>query len=312
MIARGYCFTINNPTTWDTLDIEQAKQHEHFQYIITAIEKGTEGTEHIQGYIHFRKPIRFNALKSILQRAHLEQRKGSLRQAIEYCKKEGKWKEEGQLPKSGAESTKEKWANIIKLAREGRLDDIEKESPAIYIRYMATLRSLSRPEPKILETIENEWWVGPTGTGKSRLLWARHPDHYQKELNKWWCGYNNQPIVAIEEWSPKNECTASQLKIWADRYPFTAQIKGGSLQRIRPIKIIVLSNYTIEECFPNRNDYEPIRRRFKTIRFSTSIFSLDYGHEETKEEVEQPPQACTTTGRCRCRNVTFISRPNIA
>lgn len=75
--------------------------------------------------------------------------------------------------------------------------------------------------------------------------------------------------MAIEEWSPKNECTSSQLKIWADRYPFCAEIKGGTLQKIRPLKIIVLSNYSIDECFENSQDLEPIKRRFKVKQFLT-------------------------------------------
>jgi len=76
-------------------------------------------------------------------------------------------------------------------------------------------------------------------------------------------------VVAIEEWSPKNECTGAYLKVWADRYPFTAQIKGGSLTKARPIKLIVLSNYTIEDCFPDARDYEPLLRRFTVIKFPT-------------------------------------------
>lgn len=94
-----------------------------------------------------------------------------------------------------------------------------------------------------------------------------YPDHYAKELNKWWDGYEGQDVVAIEEWCPKNECTASFLKIWADRYPFPAQIKGGSLRQIRPKKVIVLSNYEMEQCFLSTEDLDPMKRRFKVVRF---------------------------------------------
>jgi len=46
------------------------------------------------------------------------------------------------------------------------------------------------------------------------------------------------------------EHLASRLKQWADRYPFDGEIKGGKIEGIRPAKVIVLSNYTIEQCFP--------------------------------------------------------------
>jgi RNA helicase. len=113
----------------------------------------------------------------------------------------------------------------------------------------------------------HEWWYGPTGTGKSKSVWELYPNHYGKQLNKWWDGYEGEDVVVIEEWSPKNEVTGSFLKIWADRYPFNAEIKGATLKKIRPKKIIVTSNYTIEECFPTMQDCEPLKRRFKTVYF---------------------------------------------
>ena len=39
------------------------------------------------------------------------------------------------------------------------------------------------------------------------------------------------------------------------------------MQRLRPKKIIVLSNYTPQQCFLNSEDLEPILRRFTVIRF---------------------------------------------
>jgi len=125
------------------------------------------------------------------------------------------------------------------------------------------------PDTAVIEgDIQNEWWYGPTGTGKSKLAWEKYGlICFQKMLNKWWDGYDAHPVVIIEEWSPKNEVTASALKIWADRYPFTAQIKGGVLQKIRPKKIIVLSNYRLSDCFPDNRDLEPLQRRFKEIKF---------------------------------------------
>jgi len=146
-------------------------------------------------------------------------------------KKEGDFVEYGTISDS-SEDKKEKakaaYGEIVKRAEAGDLEWVKEHYPKVYLQY---------------------------------------PNHFQKELNKWWCGYKGEEVVAIEEWSPKNECTGSQLKIWADRYPFTGQIKGGSLKKIRPKKIIVLSNYTIEECFPAKEDHLPLKRRFKVTMF---------------------------------------------
>jgi len=99
--------------------------------------------------------------------------------------------------------------------------------------------------------------------------------------------------VIIEEWSPKNEVTASALKIWADRYPFTAQIKGGVLQKIRPAKIIVISNYRLSDCFPDARDADPIARRFKEFEFPQDLEEASEIATKFVEEhapVGEPPE----------------------
>ncbi|QNG41149.1 replication-associated protein [Antarctic virus 5_I_KPSTAsw018Ch] len=267
--SRGWCFTLNNPGESDNEQMERCA--EEARYVIRGIETGEEGTNHWQGYVLFKDAKTMTSVKKFLPRAHLEKQRGNNKQAIDYCKKDGDFKEWGSAPQNA--NQKEKWGAIIKLAEEGKMEEIKEEYPRIYLQYYEKLKSLAEPSSLILETLNHEWWYGATGTGKSQKLWKDHPKHYQKQLNKWWDGYQRQEVVAIEEWSPKNECTASQLKIWADRYPFPGQIKNGTLHGIRPAKVIVTSNYTIEECFPRLEDYEPLKRRFKQIRF-TSIFGV--------------------------------------
>lgn len=263
--SRGWCFTINNPNGWDDADLERTESE--CQYLIYGKEVGSEGTPHYQGFVYFQSLKSFLQVKQLLQRAHIEKQRGTLEAAIDYCKKDGDYVEKGDRP-YGPTGQKGVWKEILQLAREGKLRELEDRFPSQFLRYHAKLSGLYRPErPLILEVLENEWWIGPTGSGKSRTLWERYPDHYQKSLNKWWDGYEYQDTVAIEEWSPKNEVTASFLKIWADRYPFSAEIKGGTLQKIRPKRLIVLSNYTIEACFEREEDRNPILRRFKVVHF---------------------------------------------
>lgn len=237
------------------------------QYVCYGKETGEEGTPHYQGYVYFSTLKSFLQVKQLIGRAHIEKQRGPIDKAINYCQKEGDYKEFGSRPYGNSER-KSKWKEILELARKGAMQEIEDKFPSEFIRYHSRLSGLHKPErPIILDVLENEWWVGPTGSGKSRELWQSYPSHYQKSLNKWWDGYNYEEVVAIEEWAPKNEVTASSLKIWADRYPFTAEIKGGTLQKIRPKKIIVLSNYTIDQCFQSAEDREPIQRRFKVKHF---------------------------------------------
>lgn len=301
--SRGFCFTVNN---YVESTVTAIKNIAGAVYVILGKEVGESGTPHLQGYIHFKQPKTLRQVRQLIQ-GHIEVRRGSVDQAIEYCKKDGSFDEVGTRPVSAGDSSKALWKEVLQKSKEGNFQWIEENYPKIWIQLSSNLQSLRTREIKILPTIEHEWWVGDTGTGKSRLAWELYPNHYQKELNKWWCGYEDQDVVIIEEWSPKNECTGSQLKIWADRYPFTGQIKGGSLKSIRPRKIIVLSNYYIDRCFLDERDSDPLNRRFKTVTFPLSAatelqlrtkraLELDIPRPATPDSSAQPVEvpACAT------------------
>jgi len=284
----AYCVTVNN---WSEEEYDALKALD-YKYLIIGKEIGENGTPHLQVYIHFKRSTAPARIKKAVPRAHIEVAKGSAIQNKEYCSKEDNYEEFGEIPVSKQEGSKIAWATILEKAEQGKHDWIKSNYPKVWVQLSHRLESLQRPKTQVLDgELLHEWWIGPTGTGKSKTLWECYPDHFQKDTNKWWCGYTHQNVVAIEEWSPKNECTGSFLKIWADRYPFTGQIKGGSLQKIRPIKIVVLSNYEIDDCFPDNRDASPLKRRFTVLRFpqdiskaKASAASFHFAHAEPADE----------------------------
>lgn len=273
---RAWCFTLNNYNQADEEHIQTTVKSVS-RYILYGREIGADGTPHLQGYVYFHNQRQRKAVARMLPRAHLEPSSGSPSQNYKYCTKEGDFFEAGDIPmesnlarEKGGQANKQRYANAIKHAESGRLDKIREEDPKLYILHGPRLESLYSPDVVPLDgDLLHEWWVGPSGSGKSRLLWELYPNHFAKALNKWWDRYRHEDVVAIEEWAPKNDCTASSLKKWADRYPFPGEIKGGCMQRLRPKKIIVLSNYTPQQCFLNSEDLEPILRRFTVINFPT-------------------------------------------
>ena len=269
--VRAWVFTINNYTP----EYETLLQHLDCQYIVYGRETGASGTPHLQGYVYFAKKLREQGVASRIPNAYLAPRNGSHEEARNYCVKDGDFVERGEPPLSAVERSRKggagtaaKWKAIQAAAQRGDVDWVADNHPKEFVLYKPRLESLYAPVTGPLDgELLHEWWVGPSGSGKSRALWDLYPDHFAKSINKWWDGYRHETVVAIEEWSPESSLTAQALKRWADRYPFTGEIKGGVLQKLRPKKIIVLSNYTLEQCFPRPEDLAPLQRRFTVIKF---------------------------------------------
>jgi len=291
--SRGWCFTLNNPIDGDEEHIFAAPA----RYVTFGREVGQHGTPHLQGYIHFDHPQRLQGVKAMLPRnPHLEPRNGTCDQAIAYCQKDGNYVERGERPsesrgrEAGGLGNRQRWCTIIERAKLGDTEWLQLNEPKVFVQFMPRLESLRTLRPPVLDgDLINEWWWGPTGTGKSKLLWELYPDHFAKKLNKWWDGYMREDIVAIEEWAPKNEVTGSALKIWADRYPFPGEVKGGTMMHLRPKKIIILSNYSISECFINEQDRGPIQRRFTERKFPDDVPWARQAHLWYNEQHAPPP-----------------------
>ena len=103
-------------------------------------------------------------------------------------------------------------------------------------------------------------------------------------LNRWWDNYKDEEVVRIEEVSPDHkEWIGAFMKIWADRSPFNAEIKG-AVTMIRPQKIVVTSNYPPEECF-KVGDLPAIQRRFK-VRYHDFRNNRPEGSEDSSPVFE--------------------------
>lgn len=168
-------------------------------------------------------------------------------------------------PKDKGSKEKERWSKIKLLAQENRLEEID---ASVYVRLYGTLKRIAKDH--MSPAVSNEatcgiWISGSTGTGKSHVVRTRYPNAYQKPLNKWWDGYQNQEVVHLDEIAPSHTMWITPyLKKWADKWSYPAETKGGAIS-IRPKLFIVTSNYTIEQMGFSPEDHEAITRRFRQV-----------------------------------------------
>lgn len=272
--ARAWAVTINNwlPEDLKLLqDLVEAPPKPCARYCVAGKETGDSGTPHLQVTINFFNAKTFSAVKAILPRgAHIE-RCIALYKSCVYCKKDGVFEEWGTAPisneaKGGLEV--ERYKVAWETAKRGDLEDIDAD---IRMRLYGTIKRIRedyQSKPDSLASISGKflWFVGPSGSGKSKKAHADNPGAFLKAPNKWWDGYEPGDTVIIDEWAPCHHVLASHLKRWCDHHPFAAEVKGGS-RILRPDKVIITSNYSIRECFHEQQDYEPLERRFKVVHF---------------------------------------------
>lgn len=78
---RAWCFTLNNPEFAACALPVHAKE----RYVVWQLERGENGTSHIQGYIELQDKSRLAAMRRWLPGAHFEERRGTPAQAVAYC-----------------------------------------------------------------------------------------------------------------------------------------------------------------------------------------------------------------------------------
>lgn len=256
--GKAWCFTdFDMKTDWMNVGAS---------YVVVGEEICPDtGKTHLQGYLEFPTNKRVTALKKIDAKAHFEKRKGTGEQAAQYCKKDGKFKEQGEL----------------KICEPGKRNDLSKIREAIKdgakLRNILEFEDITFPgikvaeamlphfEPKRQWEMEVHWLHGSTGSGKTKYAMEQCVDPWISGKNlRWWQGYDGHEDVIIDDFR-KDFCTFHELLRILDRYPYTVEVKGGSRQLVAK-RIFITCPWHPEDLYDGKEDVGQLLRRITHVR----------------------------------------------
>ncbi len=277
---RSACITINNyKNEW----IEELIWKKH-SYIVIGLEVGENGTPHLQIYVEFANSRSFKAVHKEFHNGHIETRKGTAKQAADYCKKgeqpKDEWHKEGcDGPNWGLNAIVHEDGTISKQGKrkdinlvvesiidgEMTVDEIIMTNPNDYARFGRTLdRAEDIVHRKKWRTwiTAGEWLYGPTEVGKSKRAFEDFdPEtHYVKSVTAkevdWWDGYKGQEIVIINEF--RGQITYSELLDLMDGWPKNVSRRCREPVPFLAKKIIITSSLPPEEVYTNRHEKDKL------------------------------------------------------
>lgn len=261
--SRAWCWTAYEPNLIEawlfTLDP---------RYWCYGVEKCPEtGRTHWQGYLELTTPKTLvNLKKNVPKGIHLESRKGSQAQAIDYCKKDNDFHQFGQAITQGKRTDLDR---IKKSLDEGmQVSAIASTDFAQWCRYRRSFEAYARLALKDRDWItEIHILWGATGTGKTRYAISQGAVMVEMDKGGFMHGYDNQPILLFDDFDPETISRSVFLRL-TDRYATTVNVKGGSMSW-NPKTIYITSNYSPGEWY---SSCPAVRRRFTTVTQMAQLF----------------------------------------
>lgn len=268
---RNICFTLNNYTIENYERITK-KFSDLCNYIVIGKEIGKESKlPHLQGYAELSKQTRFGTIKKWLNNAHIEARKGTPKQASDYCKKDGDFIEIGKISNQGGRTDLKEFVSEV---RNGKLNhDLIDSHTNIMCRYhkFANQIRTAKCEKMAIENhqkgIVSEVIWGKPGSGKTRSIYDLYDekDVYAPDLstsNLWWDGYTGQKILLLDDFY--GQIKYSYMLRLLDRYKIQLQIKGGFTYKAWE-KVFITSNDPPELWYPNILKKSALKRRISKV-----------------------------------------------
>lgn len=289
---RNICATLNNWTEDQHASIIKNFLDDKYTYLVIGKEVGESGTPHLQIYLELPNSRAFRTLHKELFKAHIEARKGTAKQASDYCKKgeqpHEEWEEHGAKGPNWGKNVD--YTELGVLSQQGKrtdLDDLVEsiatgkrttdevciEDPMMYHKYG---RTLTKAEDILLrkryrkEMTAGEWYYGGTGVGKSHTAYENYnPDtHYVKPMGEkdvgWWDGYTGQETVIINEF--RGQLPYSELLDLMDKWPKFVSRRGREPVPFLAKRLIITSALPPGEVYHNLAERDSLGQLYRRCK----------------------------------------------
>jgi len=273
--SKYWLFTLNNPQ-----DVITFSNWKDCQYGVYQLERGESGTLHYQGYAEFTNKKTLQTVKTYLNTAHWEPRRGSQEQAIQYCTKPESRVAEGihyGTPTPNQQGKRNDLDEIrLRIERGSPERNIARDAFGSWTRYFRSFRTYRcMVQPNRTWKSQVAICYGAPGTGKSKwALESTAPENqYWKQRSGWWDGYEGHPTVVLDDyygWLPWD----TLLRL-CDRYPMLVETKGG--QANFTAQTIILTSNTLPHKWykEHTENWRALERRVeKWIYFHQSGFTI--------------------------------------
>jgi len=282
---QNVCFTWNNPPTFEGMVVKPLFAPNDMHYMVYQYEQGENGTYHWQGYVELKARKRIPQIKTLLgsNTIHIEGRRGTAKQASDYCKKDdtrvpgGVFYEHGEMKvtNQGARQDIIDFKDAI-LEGKRKRDLLEEHTlpMAKYPKFYQMVRGLEMPTRE--NNLKVYLLIGPPGCGKTRSVYEAYGGPKRGELFRvplnngtmWFDGYDGQPAVLFDDFAgAASKITLTNFLNLIDRYPIQVPVKGEYTWWM-PDRIYITTNIWPREWFKWENrvvQYRAMARRFHAV-----------------------------------------------
>lgn len=235
--GRGWAMTIFNEAELQKfLDLNGVRYQCYGEEICP-----TTGKTHWQAYVYFNNQRTFKATKKKLPTTHIEKARGTPKQNREYCKKDGKFVEDGELPTQGKISGSE----LLKMTDE----EIIEQDARCHRAYM-NAREILKGKMNVSEwnkgkKVDVYYYYGVSGCGKSTKV-GDHCEQTYGDVRVCIGSYSNgfynlsdveADVLIMDDWRDSDMKPSEFVKM-IDYRPQQMNIKHGKvLNRFKAIYI---------------------------------------------------------------------------